>query len=110
MFKDSTIRYLSSVVGKEITQICFGRHQIVITFDSKKIIIIESTDEFYRHNKASIIISPENRILFGNVISYKVSDIKILSRQKVSIIMENGGKINLYDNDPDYEMITISHS
>lgn len=109
MFRESTIGYLRSVIGKEVTQICIGRHQIAINFDSKKVIIIESTDEFYLYNKASIIVGIDNNILFGNILSYKVTDIKILSSDEISIIMENGGKINLHDSDPDYEMISISH-
>jgi hypothetical protein len=109
MFKDSTIDYLSSVIGAEVTQICIGRHQIAISFDSKKIIIVESTEEFYLHNGPSMTIGSENDIPFGNIISYRVSDIKVISRKEVSLIMENGEKIDLYDNDPDYEMISISH-
>lgn len=109
MFRESTIGYLRSVIGKEVTQICIGRHQIAISFDSKKIVIIESTNEFYLYNKASITVSSENSMPFGSIISYRVSDIKVLSSREASIIMENGSEINLYDDDPDYEMISISH-
>jgi hypothetical protein len=109
MFKASTIDYLGSVIGAEVTQICIGRHQIAISFDSKKIIIVESTEEFYLYNGPSMTIGPENDIPFGNIISYRVSGIKVMSPNEVSLIMENGGKIDLHDSDPDYEMISISH-
>jgi hypothetical protein len=101
---------LKCLIGKEITDICFGRHQISIKLNTDEHMIIWSIEKFYEDNRDFFHWSERQPPVFDNILSATIVDINLFTNRHATLSLDNGMEIHLKDDSEMYETIAFHFS
>ncbi len=95
--------------NKEVTQLCISPYQIILRFEGDISFSIQGT---FNHIKNHVIINnkgtiPEQGISLISLLDQKIDKIEINSPKEFTLEFFNSEKLNLLDDDENYESFVI---
>jgi hypothetical protein len=96
-------------VGHSLEEICFNQNQIALRFDGNISLVIESAfcHQLTEESDAAIIDVPVAHSNILELLGHSVTDAAVVGQRTLVLIFDNGHRISVFDNLPDYEAFRI---
>jgi hypothetical protein len=96
----------SFLIGRTLETVCFGQYQVYLNFGDRIIITIESAFS-YRADEVVTLPLKESKLM--ELLETSVSAVQAGEDGTLSLLLDNGQTLNVYDTSKQYESYTIAN-
>jgi hypothetical protein len=98
---------LVGLIGLRIEQVCIGANEVIIRIEGNATIAIESLESFWRENPL-LASSSEGAYPFHLVLSQRIADVTVPSRDILVLHFSGGASVRLRDDSSSAESVILN--